>query len=256
MILRHWIGVSLAWVVLFGTTAVARADFQVPSLTGPVVDNAGLLSASTADRLSKLLENVVRQGGSQIQVLTVPDLGGTTIEEASIKVVDQWKLGGAKTDNGVLLMISKDERKIRIEVGQGLEGQLPDAMASRIIREIMTPRLRQGSPDRAVVDAVFAILHYTDPELDVAPTRSNYKNRSSDGSMGIGDLGFFAFLILAFMLVSFLRIALFGFQGGRSRHFPGYWGGGGGFGGGGFGGGGGWSGGGGGFSGGGASGGW
>lgn len=239
--------------------ASALAEFTVPSLTGPVVDGAGMLSPSTVAKLSSFIRRVYDSGGPQLQVATVQDLGGISIEEASIKITDQWKLGGAKADNGVLLLISRNERKIRIEVGQGLEGSLTDAYSSRIIRDIMTPRFRSGDVDGGVVAAVFAIVRYTYPEFlkDDRGTGSMPAASSSDGGGGGVDGHTIETLLMIFFFTFLILPALFGR---RRRGFwlgggGGGWGGGG-FGGGGFGGGGGWSGGGGGFSGGGASGGW
>lgn len=242
----------LNWLLPFFAAAnLWAADFQVPALTGPVVDGAGMLSASTEANLSQLIKNVRDSGGTQLQVLTVPELNGLSIEEASVKVTDTWKLGSAKEDDGVLLMVAAKERRVRIEVGQGREGVLPDAIASRIVREVIIPRFREGDANGAITAGVYAILHYTDP--DFAPSAAAPSKREPGGS-GL------ALLFMLFMLVVFLQ-SLFG---SRRRRLWGMGGGmiggglgGGGWGGGGFGGGGGgWSGGGGGFSGGGASGGW
>lgn len=238
--------------VAAGAGAVARADFKVPALTGPVVDQAGMLSPSAASSLGSLLRTVHDRGGSQIQVAILSDLGGLPIEDASIRVTDQWKLGGAKTDNGVLLLIAAKEHKVRIEVGQGLEGDLPDAIANRIIREIIVPYMRQGQPDQAVIQGVLAILQHTDPKL--AGLSGGAASATPKPPLN-GDV---VQLILMLILFGFFFLPIFFRPFGRGG---GFWGGGG-FGGGGFGGGGwgsgggGWSGGGGGFSGGGASGGW
>lgn len=238
----------------------ALADFTVPELTGPVVDGAAMLSPATTAKLSSFIRRVHESGGPQLQVATVQDLGGISIEEASIKITDKWKLGGAKADNGVLLLIARNERKIRIEVGQGLEGSLTDAYSSRIIRDIMTPRFRSGDVDGGVVAAVFAIVRYTYPEFlkDDRGSGSMPAASSSGGSSGGINGHTLETLLMIFFFTFLILPALFGSRR-RRRGFwlggGGGWGGGG-FGGGGFGGGGGWSGGGGGFSGGGASGGW
>lgn len=236
----------------------AWGEFQVPPLQGPVMDMAQMLSPQTEQGMDRLLRALHSQGGTQLQVLTVENLGGLSIEEASIKVTDQWKLGSAKSDNGVLLLLARDERRVRIEVGQGREGDLPDVVASRIIREVIVPQMRQGGADRALTAGVFAILHYTDPEfLEKSGVRAAAPNAGVAGGLG-RKLELFLFLF--FGVIFFINAIFF-------RRRRGLWnvldGGGhrGGFGGGGFGGGfggggGGWSGGGGGFSGGGASGGW
>lgn len=228
----------------------SQAAFQVPALTGPVVDQGGMLTAHDERLLSDLIRRFEQTGKAQLQVLTVQNLGGLPIEQASIEVVEKWKLGGAKTDNGLLFIVAVDDRKIRIEVGQGLEGVIPDAIAKRIIEDVMIPLFRQGSASQGVVMGVYQAMKKIDQEFqaDHQLERATSSRRSSSTWEGI----------VIFMAI--LIIILFGSRGGRGRRrgimggvggFSTGWGGG--FGGGG---GGGWSGGGGGFSGGGASGSW
>lgn len=235
------------------------ADFQVPPLTGPVVDQASMLSSATRESLSRYLHQLFERGGAQIQVATVPDLGGLSIEEASIKVTDQWKLGKKKEDRGVLLLFAPNEHKVRIEVGQGLEGELTDVTSNRIIREVIVPRMKEGSPDRAVIDGVLAIVHYTDPGL-LEEAQQGMPSRSSHFAKGGGLGRLFTIFFWIIILLLFLRPRGGGGVGGfMTGLLLGGMGRGGGFGDGGFGGsgsGGGWSGGGGGFSGGGSSGSW
>lgn len=231
--------------------------FEVPPLTGPVVDLAGLLSAPTEQRISGALRQLRdAHGGAQIAVLTVPDLGGLAIEQASIQVVDAWKLGGEAKDNGVLLMVARDERRIRIEVGQGLEGDLPDAYAKRIIDEAMTPLFGAGNADQGILVGVFQIAQRAHPQMDVTPLfgadDGNWRtsHRKARGGSALIPILFLLFLLFVGrragrgMLGGMLGGLVLGSMLGR--------GGGGGF----RGGGGGFRGGGGGFSGGGASGGW
>jgi uncharacterized protein len=218
-------------VLLFALLLVSqtvRADFKVPALTGPVVDTAGMLRSSTKEQLSDFLRNLHDSGGAQIQVAAVPDLGGVSIEEASIKMTDAWKLGKKKEDR---------------------------VIANRIIREVIAPKMRQDSPDRAVIDGVMAIAHYTDPNL--VENAEQPRAQGSNPNNAFGDLNFWVWLIV-FLLFGILPIFS---RGWRRSVFSGLgwgggFGGGGGWGGGFGGGGGGWSGGGGGFSGGGSSGSW
>ena len=146
--------IALAFILSGPCSALAAETFTVPALSGPVVDEAGMLSGPVREKLSRFLFRLNDQGGTQLQVVTVPNLGGLSVEEASIKITDQWKLGNAKTDKGVLLLLSKDERRVRIEVGQGYEGELPDVTASRIVREVIIPRFKEGDIDRGVIDGV------------------------------------------------------------------------------------------------------
>lgn len=230
----------------------------VPALTGPVVDEAGLLSRAEARRLDQLARAArAGEGGQavQLQYLVVPSLEGDPIEEFSIRVAEAWRLGTKGKDNGVLLVVARDDRKVRIEVGGGLEGQLTDVQSARIIRGVIAPAFREGRYGDGLYDAGLQILAATGALPPEAARRQ--AARPSHGAR-FGGLGFMA-LFIGFIV---LRSVLFGFSPRRRR---GFWGGGGpfiggGWGGGGFGGGGGgggsWGGGGGGFSGGGSSGSW
>ncbi len=251
---RRWVAKIglLVWLPLF----FARADFTVPQLSGPVVDQAQTLDPASEQTLERGLRALREKGGSQINVLTVDSLSGLTIEQASIQVVDQWQLGGRKKDDGVLLFIAPKERSLRIEVGQGHEGVLTDADSKRIIEESIVPLFRSGDFSSGVIVGVYQIVKKTDPDFDIASYFEGRKRPASDRSRSqpisnsVRLLFFVLFLIFFFLkrggkrLIRGRGISYGGFGGGS-------WGGGSGsFGGGG------WSGGGGGFSGGGASGRW
>jgi uncharacterized protein len=258
---RPWLGFLLATLSALLLAAPAWAEFAAPRLSGPVVDHAGMLSASTEARLDRALRALKVQGGTQLVVLTVKSLEGMTIEQASIQVTDDWKLGGKNEDDGVLLMIARDERKIRIEVGQGREGDLTDAYSKRIIDETMTPLFRTGDVDAGVVVGVYQIAQRTNPEVNLtAILEGGGTQRGSRGQRRQTSPAS-AFLFLLFGAITVMsRMGRFGYRGGIGRRGAYLWGAGAlgasrGFGGGG-GLGGGFGGGGGGFSGGGASGGW
>ncbi|GIV58925.1 MAG: hypothetical protein KatS3mg043_0014 [Rhodothermaceae bacterium] len=158
-----WLGV----VTLFAPEAGAQK--AVPPLTGRVVDEAGILSPETERLLAGLLAEHEAATGNQVAVLTVPSLDGENLEDYSLRVARTWALGTAEHDNGVLLLVAVADRKLRIEVGLGLEGALPDAVAARIIRHEMTPRFRNGDFNGGVVAGVQAIVGaiegtYTPPE--------------------------------------------------------------------------------------------
>lgn len=247
----------------FCVSAGAAAAFQVPRLSGPVVDQGGFLSPAAARRISSYLTEIKRQsGGTEIAVLTVPELGGLTIEQASIRVVDEWKLGDAKADNGVLLMFSKAERRARIEVGQGLEGMLTDAHAKRIIDETIVPLFRAGNMEEGILLGIYQVAKRTNPELDLEQIFGAVSKGWDERPQSGGGFGALIPLIFILLLIftgrgrrglagGFLTGMLLGGLTGSHHRRGGLSGGGfGGFsGGGGFGGGGG-------FSGGGASGGW
>ncbi len=257
-------GVSFGTLLAVTFAAVkvyAIEDFEVPKLSGAVVDRAGMLSPATRERLEGALRELQRKGGTQIAILTLPNLAGLTIEQASIRVADKWKLGGEEADNGVLLLLAREERKVRIEVGQGLEGDLTDAFAKRIVDEAMTPLFKSGDFDGGVTVGVYHIASITNPAVDLrAYLEGGLRARRSTRTRGSPAQSLmFLFLGIPLMLMRGLGMGRYGRRRGAYYLGAGMLGAGlgsrGGFGGGG-GGFGGFGGGGGGFSGGGASGGW
>lgn len=237
--MTHWL---FAFLLLF--SCWARAEFQVPRLTGPVVDQVGVLRPQDRRELEAVLRDYNNQGKAQIQVLVVQSLGDLTIEEASIKVADVWKLGTEKKDNGVLFLIAPNERKLRIEVGQGLEGTLPDVIAKRIVSDTVVPLFKARNLSAGIVVGVYQIIKYVDQEY----ADQHLAQQEPTPAKSIPGWVIIVILLLLLFVGRFLPAS--SFRGGRRG--GGFYGGGG-FGGGG---GGGWSGGGGGFSGGGASGSW
>ncbi|MEJ2699971.1 MAG: TPM domain-containing protein [Desulfuromonadales bacterium] len=237
---------ALVCLFLLLLPAAARA-FDVPPATGYVNDRAGMLSETTVLKLDQFLQNFERTDSTQIVVLTVPSLEGEPLEDYSIKVAQAWGIGQKGKDNGALLLIAKKERKIRIEVGYGLEGRLTDLISGRIVDNVIEPRFKAGDFDGGVVAGVAAMAEAVRGEYKGTGHTGHRRERHPLGLLGM--LLFFAPWL----------IFLGGGRRARRRH-TGFWIGGppfgGGFGGGGFGGGGGFSGGGGGFGGGGASGGW
>ncbi len=144
---------------LFAVCSPALAQsLQVPYLAGRVNDTAGLLSQATIEELEAALKAHEDSTSNQVVVLTLPGLQGEALEDYSMRVVETWKIGQANSDNGVLLLIVRDERKMRIEVGSGLEGDLPDITCGRIIRHEITPRFRDGDYDGGVRAGVRGIL--------------------------------------------------------------------------------------------------
>ncbi|WP_413557919.1 TPM domain-containing protein [Bdellovibrio sp. HCB209] len=229
----------------------ARAEFKVPALQGPVMDEVGVIPRSMRQDLTQLLLDFNKRGKAQIQILVVNTLEGEPIEQASIKITDQWKLGDAKKDNGVLFLIAIQDRKMRIEVGQGLEGAIPDVYAKRIIADVVTPYFRKQRFAEGIYAGTAQIMALADKEFADEKGMTT-EDRGDDKGGGIP---------LGVIIIILIVISVLGrFGGGRGRYIGGGRGGfgGGTFGGGGFGGGGGggWSGGGGGFSGGGSSGSW
>ena len=153
--------------------ALAAAALEVPFLSGRVNDQAGLLDDAYESRLEERLRALEDETGAQVAVLTVESLEGDPIEDFSIRVVETWKLGREGVDDGVLVLISRDDRRMRIEVGYGLEGALTDAQAGRIIDRLMAPRFREGDFPGGVDAAVEAISTAVRGEELVLPEPSS-----------------------------------------------------------------------------------
>lgn len=132
------------FVLLFSLLGFAADEVAVPQLQQRVTDLTQTLSADQQAALEAKLAQFEQQKGSQIAILLVPTTQPEAIEQYSIRVVEAWKLGRKGVDDGVLILVAKDDRKMRIEVGYGLEGIVPDSIASQIIREAMQPRFKQG----------------------------------------------------------------------------------------------------------------
>ena len=261
---RRRVVAFLAAVLIVALTAGVAA-LEIPALSGRVVDQADIISRDAEAALTDYFARVEESSGAQVAVLTVPSLEGEALEDYSIRVVEAWELGQAGEDNGVLLFIAMQDKRVRIEVGYGLEGRLTDATSGVIIREYLQPFFRAGDYDGGVLAASEAIGSVVaDVEgIGGAGTRQNVPAQRSSASRGV-PFNFVVFA-LVFFLGSLGRVsrrrggglqsALFlGSMLSRGSRYHGRGGfGGGGFGGGGFGG---FSGGGGGFGGGGASGGW
>lgn len=138
--------------------ALAMAQRDVPELANHRVhDDAGVLSQQTISYLEQSLREFEDSTSNQLAILIVPSLEGETIDQFGIRVADAWKLGTAGNDNGVILLVALQERKMRIEVGQGLEGPLPDAICNRIIRNEMAPSFRRQDYDGGVMASIDAI---------------------------------------------------------------------------------------------------
>jgi uncharacterized protein len=152
-------------------TFAALADVAVPPLTGRVVDKTGTLSSSDVASLDQTLKNFEARKGSQVAVLIVPTTQPETIEQYSIRVAEAWKIGRKKIDDGAILVVAKDDRKLRIEVGYGLEGALTDVTAKRIIDEVITPKFRSGDFAGGIIDGVNRILRVIDGEPLPAPAQ-------------------------------------------------------------------------------------
>lgn len=158
---------------------------EAPPLAGRVSDLAKLLSPEALQRIERKLAEFERETSSQVVVLTVPSLQGDNIDQFSIRVAEAWKIGQKGKDNGVLLVIAQAERKVRIEVGMGLQGVLPDITAGRIIRDVMRPHLKSGNYDQGVMVGVDSIIAATKGEFKGSGQSGRHPvaNKSSSPSL-------------------------------------------------------------------------
>jgi uncharacterized protein len=183
----------------------ALADVAVPPLTGRVVDQTGTLSSSDIALLDQTLRAFEASKGTQIAVLIVPTTQPETIEQFSIRVAEAWKIGRKKIDDGAILVVAKDDRKLRIEVGYGLEGALTDVTTKRIIDEIITPKFRNGDFAGGISDGADRIIRVAEGEPLPAPTRP----RQDSGFLDHID-PFNPFLIVAVIVVGGIFRGLLG----------------------------------------------
>jgi uncharacterized protein len=185
----------------------AFADVAVPPLSGRLVDQTGTLSSGEVDALTQKLGDLEARKGSQIAVLIVPTTEPETIEQYSIRVAEAWKIGRRRIDDGALVVVAKNDRKLRIEVGYGLEGALNDATARRIIDEIITPRFRSGDFAGGISVGIDRMIRVIDGEKLPAPEPS--AQRQSPGSFSsIDPLN--PFLIIAVLLLGGLMRSVLG----------------------------------------------
>ncbi len=169
----------LAIPVLMPFTAMA---LDVPQLTGRINDYARILSPEATTLLEQRLAGFEQEQSTQVVVLTIPSLQGEEIDQFAIRVADQWKIGQKGKDSGVILILAQAERKVRIEVGMGLQGVLPDITAGRIIRDIMRPHLRSGDFDRGVEAGIEAVMAATKGEFKATPVERKQRPRHGGAS--------------------------------------------------------------------------
>ena len=165
-LLLCWAGAALALVA-------------VPPLTGRVVDQTGTLSAADVDSLTQTLKDLETRKGSQIAVLIVPTTDGEAIEQFSLRVAEAWKIGRKKIDDGALLVIAKNDRRLRIEVGYGLEGALTDATTKRIIDEDITPKFKAGDFGGGVAAGVDRMVRIVNGEKLPEPEPPHWQDSQS-----------------------------------------------------------------------------
>ncbi len=182
---------ALLWALPLGI----RAQVAVPQLTARVTDLTGTLSGEQRSMLESQLEAFERRKGTQIAVLILPTTAPESIEQYGIRVADRWRIGRSRVDDGAILIVAKDDRAVRIEVGYGLEGALNDAVCNRIIEEIIIPRFRQGDFYGGISAGIERMIGVVDGEPLPPPPEHR------DGASNVPALGHYAPVLLILTVV-------------------------------------------------------
>lgn len=180
-------------LLIFLLFTLSFAELEVPKLTRRVTDLAGILTPEQISSLEYKLSKFEEETTNQIAVLIIPSLEGESIEDFSIRVVEKNKLGQAGKDNGVLFLIAVQDRKMRLEVGYGLEGILPDALCDQILRNVVRPKFRQGNYYAGIDAGIDAIISATKGEFKADPRKKPETN--------IGTI--LALIIIGIVLLTF-----------------------------------------------------
>ncbi len=202
-------GLVLALTV-FSSPVFALTVPEKPS--SYVNDTAALLSEPTRQKIEGMLAAFEKETSNQIVVAIFPSLEGQVLEDFSIQLAEKWKIGGKKNNNGIILLIFKEDRAVRIEVGYGLEGTLPDALAGQIIRTEISPFFRQGDYDAGVLNALNAIIQATRGEYKVKVSTADPMEKY--GTWFFFMIFFYILLpIFCYFLVLVLCFTFFGLPG-------------------------------------------
>lgn len=200
--LRMRLSASLLSMGMLIFVASAQSLAPIPPLTSPVVDTTATLSAGEIAQLEQQALALQKRRGSQLQILIVPTTQPEAIEQYAQRVFDEWKLGRSNVDDGVLLLVAKDDREVRIQPGYGLEGAIPDIVAGRIVQEYLVPKFRAGDFAGGIGDASAQLVRLIEGEALPAPMAP----LTGDGG-GLSDT--FGAMFFAFIVAIFSR-SLFG----------------------------------------------
>lgn len=192
-------GAWLVGLLLAGLAFAAWAQIAVPELVRRVTDLTSTLSADQVAALENKLAAFEAEKGSQIAVLLLPTTQPEDIAQFGIRVADRWKIGREKADDGLILIVAKDDRTLRIEVGYGLEGAIPDAIARRVIDETIVPRFREGDYYGGLDAGLTQLMKLIEGEALPPP---------APGSRAAGDDAAFGFLVMGGVICGWLLSAL------------------------------------------------
>ncbi len=199
-------GKTVAFVALLLAACLATADVAIPPLKSRITDLTGTLSPTEAAQMEQKLAAFEAKKGSQIAVLILPTTQPETIEQYSIRVAEEWKLGRKGVDDGALLVVAKQDRTVRIEVGYGLEGVLPDAIAKRIVEETIVPKFRQENFAGGINAGIEQIIGVIQGE-PMPPPKAGHGGAPA----GTGDvLGNLIFIFIILMIAGKVLQSLFG----------------------------------------------
>tara|TARA_R110000764_G_scaffold209983_2_gene295788 strand:+ start:75813 stop:76556 length:744 start_codon:yes stop_codon:yes gene_type:complete len=182
--MRLMVSLLCAFMLSAGAAIAVAADEQaLPTLTGRVVDQAELLGPGAEQQLTQMLAAHEQASSEQVVVVTVPSLQGQSIEQYGVELGRAWGIGQKGEDNGALLIVARDDRKIRIEVGYGLEGRLTDAQSSTIINGIMTPAFREGQFEQGIVQGAAAMIQVLGGNPLAVAERAEKKEKKPAGAL-------------------------------------------------------------------------
>ena len=210
--MRRLLILLLSLLALASSPALAAYP---PRPDGPVLDSAQMIPDAQEAALDAKLRAYNQQTGRALVVVTVPSLEGETIELYAVKLFEQWGIGGAKSDQGLLLLVSKNDRRLRFETGYGLHGVFPDVLAGRVIRDVITPRFKAGDFGGGITAGVDAAIQQLDRDpadakaIAEAAKAAEAQAGSEDGSSIGGAI--FWFVVMIFLISTFSR----GRRGGR-----------------------------------------
>ncbi|MEE7567028.1 YgcG family protein, partial [Xanthomonas sp. Kuri4-3] len=191
-------GLIAAWLwLLLALPAWAQDLAAIPALDAPVIDTTGTLQPTEKLQMAQQAVQLQQRKGSQLQVLMVPSTQPETIEQYTQRAYDGWKLGRKGVDDGVLLVVAKDDRRVRIQPGYGLEGAIPDAIANRIIQEYLAPRFRQGDYAGGLKEATGMLVKLIDGEPLPAPVSDH-----AQAAQGAGGGGWIVALFIGFVVAT------------------------------------------------------
>jgi uncharacterized protein len=199
----------LIWTLVAGLLAPAIAGTMLPPAPSRwVTDDAGFLSASARESLDGRLEAYEKQTGHQILVWIGRTTSGLPVEDFSVAAFRAWRVGRKGLDDGLVLFVFADDRKVRIEVGYGLEGQVPDAIASRIIREAIVPRMQAGDRDGAIVAGVDALVAAVEGRASPASAGSGEASSDRAPPFDLPSLGWAQKILIGLAVAAFLVLLI------------------------------------------------